>query len=346
MKSLKLSIVIGLAIGVVVLLLVIREKQREAVFYPMGGIPFKIVAYGRSASEFRDDMAAVKERVFELERVFNRFDGTSELSRINGAETVAPLYVSPDLFSILLDSAKWHRLSHGAFDPSVTPLIELWKRSGQTGRLPADEEIATAKKRVGFEHISYTDDGRVLFTKEDMSLDFGAIAKGWIADEVAKLLKKRGVKRAIIDAGGNALAFGDGTFTFGIADPRFSGRKELMGTVKVSDGGVVTSGNYERFVTIGDKRYSHIINPETGRPVNNGLTAVTVIGGSASDADALATSLMILGKDRSIELLKEFPECEALLVANKDGVWHVFASASLLPRLRLAGPWADNVHSF
>jgi thiamine biosynthesis lipoprotein len=245
-----------------------------------------------------------------------------------------------------LSSAKWHRLSDGAFDPSVTPLIQLWKKSGKKGRLPADEEIATAKKRVGFEHIAYTDDGRVLFTKENMFLDFGAIAKGWIADEVAKLLKKRGVKRAIIDAGGNALAFGDGTFAFGIADPRFSGRKELMGSVKVSDGGVVTSGNYERFVSIGDKRYSHIINPKTGRPVDNGLDAVTVIGGSAGDADALATSLMILGKDRSIELLKEFPECEALLIENQGSNWHVWASASLIPRLELAGTWADNVHPF
>ncbi len=346
MKYLKMAVVIAVVMAIAALILVSRDKRREAVFYPMGGIPFKIVAYGRTASEFRDDMAAVKERVFELERIFNRFDETSELSRINGAETIAPLYVSSDLFSILLSSAKWHRLSHGAFDPSVTPLIELWKKSGEAGRLPAEAEIAAAKRRVGFEQIAYTDDGRVLFTKENMFLDFGAIAKGWIVDETAKALKKRGVMRGIIDAGGNALAFGKGTFTFGIADPRFSGRKELMGTVEVSDGGVVTSGNYERFVTIGDKRYSHIINPKTGWPVDNELVAVTIIGGSASDADALATSLMVLGKDRSIELLKEIPECEALLVEKKDSGWHVWASASLVPRLHLASTWTDNMHPF
>ncbi|MFH1830015.1 MAG: FAD:protein FMN transferase [Pseudomonadota bacterium] len=346
MKLLKISIVIGIVIGIAVLILVSRSRRQEAVFYPMGGIPFKVVAYGRSASEFRDDMEAVKARVAALEHVFSRYDAYSELTKINQAGTVVPIEVSPDLFSILMSSGKWHVLSKGAFDPSVTPLIELWKNAEKTKSLPTDEEVANARKRVGFKYISYTDDGRVLFTKQGMALDFGAIAKGWIADEVAKLLKKRGVKRAIIDAGGNALTFGDGTFTFGIADPRFSGRKELMGTVDVSEGGVVTSGNYERFVTIDGKRYSHIIDPRTGRPVNNGLVAATVIGGTGTDADALATSIMVLGKEGATKLLKQLPECKALLVEKKDGIWHVWASFSLLSRLRLSGMWADNVHTF
>jgi thiamine biosynthesis lipoprotein len=347
MRYLKAFVVFGVAVLIAVVIFMDRDARREAVFYPFGGIPLKVVAYERSPSEFRDDMEAVKARAGELERQFNRFDADSDLSRINREAAVTPIEVSGDLATVFARSFRWYAQSGGAFDPTVAPLIELWRVSGEGGRVPSEEELDRARGIVGLKEVALTHDGRVLFAREGMALDFGAIAKGFIADEVARLLKERGVKRGIVDIGGNALAFGEGSFTFGVADPSsLRDSENLMGTVDVSGGAVITSGNYERFVTIEGKRYSHIIDPRTGKPIANGLMAVTVIGGEGADADAMATSLMVLGKEKGLELLSSMPDTAAILVEHEGEGWKVWASKSLQPRLKLADTWADKVEWF
>lgn len=347
MRHTKAFIAFGVAVIIAVAIFINRDARREAVFHPFGNIPLKVVAYGRSPSEFAGDMEAVKVRTGELERQLNRYNSESELSRINREAAVTPIEVGGDLAQVFARSFRWYALSGGAFDPTVTPLIELWRASGENGRVPSDQDLDRARGMVGLQRVALTHDGRVLFAREGMALDFGAIAKGSIADEIAKLLKERGVKRGIVDIGGNALAFGEGSFTFGVADPGFSRDSEnLMGTVDVEGGAVITSGNYERFVTIDGRRYSHIIDPRTGRPIDNGLVAVTVIGGEGTDADAMATSIMVLGKERGLELLSSMPDSAAILVEHEGEDWSVWASKSLQPKLKLADTWAEKVRWF
>lgn len=347
MRYLKAFVVFGVVVLIAVLIIVGRDSRREETIFPFGGIPLKIVAYDRSSSEFAGDMEAVEARVGELERQFNRHDGESAVSRINREAAITPVEVSGDLAKVFARSFKWHAMSGGAFDPTVVPLIEVWEVAGRSGKEPSAEELGEARGLVGLKEVVLTHDGRMLFAKEGMALDFGAIAKGFIADEVAKLLESRGVRRGVVDVGGNALAFGEGSFTFGVADPRFERQsQELMGTVDVEDGAVITSGNYERFVTIDGKRYSHIIDPRIGKPIANGLAAVTVIGGKGTDADAMATSLMVLGKDKALELVNATPDVSAILVEHEGDDWCVWASRSLKPKLKLAGSWAEKVHWF
>lgn len=347
MRYLKAFIVFGVALLIAILIILNRDGRREAIFYPFGGIPFKVVAYDRSTSEFDADMEAVKERVDELARQLDRHDPESELARINRDASVAPVGLGDDVALLLARCYRWHAFSEGAFDPTVAPLIALWGAAGEKGGVPDGTSVDTARVKVGLEQISITHDSRIIFAKEGMALDFGAIAKGFIADQVAILLEERGVERGIVDVGGNALAFGEGSFAFGVADPRFSREtSKLMGTVDVANGAVITSGNYERFVAIGEKRYSHIIDPRTGRPIDNGLVAVTVIGGEGADADAMATAFMVMGKDKSIAAIETVPEISAILVEHEGDDWNVWASKSLQPRLKLADTWADKVHWF
>jgi len=321
-----------------------EPERSEATFFPMGGIPFKVVVYGRTPEQFSDDMEALRQRVAELEMRFNRFKEDSELTEINGLAAGESLKVSKDMQKILALSREWNRVSRGALDPTVTPLIELWKNAAKEGRLPDRSMISDARSRVGFQKIKISKD-RVSLPVQGMSLDFGAMAKGLIADDVANLLMRRGVGRGVIDAGGNGLAFGTGSFRFGIQDP-LKKRGTLMGAVDVTMGGIMTSGNYERFITIDGRRYSHIIDPRTGMPVDNGMIAVTVVGGTGAAADALDTSLMVLGMGEGREVMKSLPGYEVLMIEKGPDGPVVWVTAELAPRLKLTKEWADRVRLF
>ena len=302
MKRRRTLVTLAVLVVIAALIIVMRPRRYEATLYPMGGIPFKMVIYGRNIFRFDADVGAVEKRVAELEAVFNRFNKGSELSRLNRQAAAAPFVVSDDMQRVLSLSRRWYQVSGGVFDPSVVPLIDLWNRAGESGMQPTADEVNAARSLVGLDHVSLVSGDRILFSTEGMGLDFGAIAKGWIVDAAVDLLKQRGVKKGLVEAGGDACAFGGGTFRFGIQDP--TAKDRLIGTVEVGKDAVVTSGHYERFMVIGGKRYSHIIDPSTGRPADNGLVSATVVGGSAADADALATVLMVLGLEEGMELVR------------------------------------------
>lgn len=344
MIRLRTLVVLVVLVVIAALLIVMRPRRYEATFYPMGGIPFKIVTYGRNIFEFDADLNAVEKRVAELEDVFNRHNRASELSRLNGRAGVAPVKVSDDIQRLLSLSRRWYRLSGGVFDPSVVPLIDLWSKAGEGGRLPTADEVDAARGLVGLDHVSMVSGDRVMFATEGMGLDFGAIAKGVIVDAAVELLKGRGVERGLVEAGGDAYAFGGGTFRLGIQDPQV--KDALIGTIEVNQGAVVSSGDYERYTVIGGKRYSHIIDPRTGRPADNGLVSATVVGGTAADADALATSLMVLGLGEGRELLEKRGGVGAVLLNKKGDDLEVWASKNLAPHLSLSGEWQGRLHTF
>jgi len=344
----KFGRIIAAALAVVFIAALIYAfvpRRYEASFYPMGGIPFEVVVYGRNYIEFDKDFAAVENRVEELDRVFNRYSKTSEITRLNEDAASAPFWAGPDIEDAIKISEKWNRISWGAFDLSVAPLVDMWREAGKLGVMPSKGDITERMKAVGLSKINFVDNGMIKFSVNGMALDFGAIAKGYIVDQVVKTLKKRRVKRGIVNAGGDGYAFGEGTFRFGIQDPT-KRTGELIGTVEVSNGAVVTSGNYERYVEIDGKKYSHIINPRTGWPVEDDLVSVTVIGGSAADADALATSLIVLGKDEGISLLKDIHEFKALMVRKWGDEYSIWVSKELSGSVQLKPGWSEKVHTF
>lgn len=321
-------------------------RRHEATFYPIGVIPFRIVAYERTAFQFRDDLEAVTARMAELVAVFNRHDPTSELARMNDKARSVPFEVGTDMLRIFELSRKWHRETNGAFDPSVGPLIDLWKGAGANKRLPTADEIAVARHKAGLDLVTTMGNGKISFTREGANLDFGAIAKGYMTDEAALVLKQRGVKRGLVQAGGDTLAFGDGTFRIGIQDPTAKSGEGIVGTIEMSAGAISTSGSYERFIEIDGERYSHIVDPRTGSPVDNGVVSATVIARTSTDADAIATALMVLGLSDSIDLIKRLERVEAILILRGSDDYDVWASASLVPRLTLGPDWLGRVHLF
>jgi FAD:protein FMN transferase len=347
MKALKIAAVAAIAVLLIAAFLILRPARREATVLAMGGIPLKVIAYGRTPWQFSGDIAAVKEHVAKLETTFDRYAAESELSRLNREAVAKPFPLSPEMMRIMAISRRWQQESGGAFDPTVGPLIALWREAGRKGTLPSEKQIAAARGLVGMERVTFVGVGRVRFAREGMNLDFGAIAKGLADDVIAELLSSRGVRRGVVDAGGNALAFGEGAFRFGIQDPTAGVRGELLATVEMPAGAIMTSGNYERFSEIGGKRYSHIVDPRTGEPVDNGLLSATVVGGTGADADAIATALIVLGREKAIELLKKLGARYAGVLVERTGEGEtVWVSEALLPRLELAKPWASKVRTF
>ncbi|MDR0758725.1 MAG: FAD:protein FMN transferase [Treponema sp.] len=241
----------------------------------------------------------------------------SELNRINAHAGIEPVQVQSDVFEVLELAARYAELSDGAFDPTIGPLVSLWNISGDEPRLPSQEEIDALLPLVSWRDLELDREGRTVFLKRPgMALDLGAIAKGYAADEAAGILRKNRIKRAIIDLGGNILAYGEKQdrrpWRIGIQNPLDS-RGSYIGIMEVRDHTVVTSGVYERFFEEDGVRYHHILSPADGYPARSGLLSVSVVTRRSADADALSTAVFVLGYERG-----------KALVESSEGVGAVF----------------------
>ncbi len=264
------------------------------------------------------DGAFARLRAIE-ERLSANKEGT-ELARINEAAGRAALPASDELRLVLGKALEYARLSGGAFDPSIGPLVKLWGIGSDAARLPARSEIEAARRLIDWKAVELDEAAKtVRLARPGMRLDLGAIAKGYAADELKRLLAAGGVKAAIVDLGGNVYALGakrgGGNWRIGVQvpDPQ-AGRGEYLGIVEGLDMTVVTSGVYERFLEAGGKRYHHILDPATGYPVDNGLVSVTIATASSVDADALSTTLFALGRERGMALAAALPGVSVVVV--------------------------------
>jgi thiamine biosynthesis lipoprotein len=191
--------------------------------------------------------------------------------------------------------------------------------------VPPNNEIASVLKLIDYRKIELDAKNlEVRLAMAGMRLDLGAIAKGYSADEVSKILAKHKVKAAVVDLGGNVLVYGkkkDGSaWRVGVQDPR-SDRGDYLGLVTGTTMTVVTSGIYERFFIEDGKRYHHILNPKTGFPVDNGLVSVSIITDKSIDADALSTSVFALGLEKGMALVKSLPGVHAIFIDDKNKVY-------------------------
>ncbi|MBT3182404.1 MAG: FAD:protein FMN transferase [Deltaproteobacteria bacterium] len=344
MKHKKIIVIGVLAVLCIALIWAFFPRRYDGSFYPMGGIPFKVVAYGKNFIQFDRIMEAVENDVAKLEKIFSRYDRTSELSKLNEIAERKPVQVSKGMHRMIALSKKWYRMSGGAFDPSVAPLVNLWKRAGKSNILPSDDEIAALLKSVGMDKVDMLDGDEVFFAAKGMKLDFGAIAKGFIVDRSVSSASEAGNESGLIEAGGDAYIFVEDSTKIGVQDPTDSAK--LMATVSVSAGAVVTSGDYERYVEIDGKKYSHIVDPRTGYPSDNGVISVTVVGGAAVDADALATSVMVLGVDGGIGLVRKLADMHLIIVEKNADDYLVHVSKQLLPIIEWHSNWSDKVSEF
>ena len=253
----------------------------------------------------------------------------SEISRINRDAFKTPVKVSELTFEVLQKADRFSRLSSGAFDITVGPLVNLWQSSAEANSVPTETELAEVCSRVGYEKLILdADQMSVRFAVDGMKLDAGGIAKGYAIDKAIEAMQTSGAAGGMVDVGGDIRCFGTppegrNHWLIGLQDPAkarvgISGSEPLLilqlASVDGSGTAVATSGNYQRFALIKGKKYSHIVNAGSGLPSEE-LASVTVISRSAADADALATAVSVMGAEKGLALIEKIPQTEAILIA-------------------------------
>ena len=249
---------------------------------------------------------------------------SSDISRINDNAGIAPVIVHEDTFNVIKRALFFAQASGGAFDPSVGPLVTLWGINGDNPAVPSREEIDRTLPLINWRNIIQDDETQSVFlTRRGMALDLGAIAKGFAADEAAKIIKKEKITRAKIDLGGNIIMLGERKdrrpWRVGIQNPGES-RGSIIGVLQVPEKTIVTSGVYERYFEENGIHYHHLFSPSLGHPAQNRLLSVTVITDVSMDADALSTAIFVLGYDKGSDLLRSFPGTQAIFVFEDKSV--------------------------
>jgi thiamine biosynthesis lipoprotein len=271
---------------------------------------------------------AVLDGCFDLcdkyDTMFSRTYTTGELYRLNeaAAESDAAVAVSPELAQIIADSLYYSQLSGGAFDITIGAVTRLWDFKSENAVPPDAGDISAALEYVGYGRVSVDLEKSTVSMLQGTCLDLGGIAKGFIADKIRDYLLSEGVENAVINLGGNVLCMGgktDGSdFNIGIQKP-FSA-SDIFAVVRTKDMAVVPSGDYERYFVYDGVLFHHILDPETGYSVNNGLNAVTIIAKDSLTAEILSTACFVLGADKARALIDGMDGVYALFIFS-DGTY-------------------------
>ena len=269
--------------------------------FPAMGTVHTVTIFDAEGPEAASDARAY---LLDLHRAWSCFQGDSLISQINQAAGRQPVAVDEDTFEVLRQAKRYGRFTEGAFDVTVGPLADLWRRAMEERQLPGDEAVWQALALVNFANVTLDEEAHtVLLEKAGQRIDLGGIAKGYAVNELRKRLRRHGVRRALLDLGGTVAALGCG-LPVGIRDP-FRPDGAPMGTLMLEDRIAVTSGVYERFAYMDGYRYHHVVDPRTGYPSKSGLVSVTLVGENGGALDAFATAALILGMEKSAPMLAE-----------------------------------------
>jgi thiamine biosynthesis lipoprotein len=292
--------------------------------------PFKVILYSTDEGLARRASRAAYDRIAALNAILSDYDPESELARVGRAAGGEPVPASADLFDVLERSKGVYERSGGAFDVTIAPVGRLWRRARRERRLPDPALLAMARTLVGSDKMLLDRKARtVQLQKPGMKLDVGGIAKGYAAQAALEVLKSAGVSRALVAGAGDIVAGdpppGAGGWTIAIA-PLEPGQPGSPRFLLVANAAVSTAGDAERFVLIDGHRYSHIINPTTGNAVED-RASVTVVAPDGATADALETTVYVLGPERGLKLVDETPGAAAIFVRKLPAGIKTFESA-------------------
>jgi FAD:protein FMN transferase len=280
--------------------------------------------------------AEIEELLHTIDKQMNRQLEGSELDLVNRQAGKQAVQVSEQTYYVVDTALRYAEASGGKFEPTVGPLVDLWGIGQEGASVPAVGEIDEALSFVDYRQVELDPAARTIkLQSPGMSLDLGAIAKGYAADVIAEYLRSQGFESAIIDLGGNILAMGskpDGSpWTVGIQDPS-ENRGEHIGLIRVTDKTIVTSGVYERYFVEDGAAYHHIFDLDTGYPVNNGLLSVTIVTDRSIDADAMSTTIFSLGLEEGLAFVEKRGGTDALFITT-EGL--VYASSGLADYLEM-----------
>jgi thiamine biosynthesis lipoprotein len=262
------------------------------------------------------------EVIGSYEQMLSRTIEGSDIWNVNHAGG-EPVEVSEETADLIQLALHYSEISDGAFDITLAPYSILWDFQNNDGTIPSDEEIAEAGSHVGLENL-HIDGTTVYLDDPEAAIDLGGIAKGYIADRAKDYLVSAGVTSAVLDLGGNVLTIGtkpDGSdWRIGIRKP-FGNVTDTVAVIAVEDKSIVTSGTYERYFEKDGVIYHHILDPQTGYPIQNGLQSVTILSDLSADGDALSTTCFSLGLEDGLALIETLDDIEAMFITD-DGELH------------------------
>jgi thiamine biosynthesis lipoprotein len=262
------------------------------------------------------------EEVKRIEYLLTEFSNTSQTAKINQASGKEAVEVDEETFQLIKRSLDISRLTQGAFDITAGVLKKLYNFKGGSFKMPDKSKIEQSLMKVGFQMITLTASNQVQLLSSGMHIGFGGIGKGYAADKVKKLLVHNGVTSGVINASGDLTAWGrrlDGNpWKVAIADP--NDKSKNIAWIPLEDASVATSGDYEQFFMHQGKRYSHTIDPKTGRPVQ-GIKSVTIVSPSAELSDALATAVFTMGVEVGLHFVSQLPQTHVLIIDENNKVF-------------------------
>ncbi len=273
---------------------------------------------------------AVDALLFDMNRVFSTYLEDSELSRFNRSDGAVPFPLSDDLLRVFEVALDVSRQTNGAFDVTVGPLVNAWGFGPDRPETPPSaEEVATLRERIGFEKL-HLEDGALSKSRPDVYCDLSAVAKGYAVDRVAALLEAQGLRRFMVEIGGEVRtrgARGDGRPWHIAVEEPIPETRAVRRVVPLGDMAMATSGDYRNFVERDGRRYSHTINPRTGAPVQHALASVTVLHPECAWADAYATGIHVLGSDEGFDFAEARGLAVLLIFHGPDGGFEERATA-------------------
>lgn len=267
---------------------------------------------------------AAQGEIERIERLISSWDANSQTAEINRQAGIKPVKVAKELYDLIARSIEISKITQGAFDISYAALDPVWFFDGRMKAVPSESERLKSVQNIGFKDLVLNaKEQTVYLPKKGMKIGFGAIGKGYAADATKKLMKSLGVSSGIINASGDLTSWGkkpDGTdWQVGISNPENPAK--VFSWFPVRDAAVATSGNYEKYVTLEGKQYSHIMDPRTGMPVS-GIKSVTVFAPNAELADAFATAVFIMGIDTGIDTISQLPGMSCIIVDAENNIHH------------------------
>jgi thiamine biosynthesis lipoprotein len=288
------------------------------------GNHFELSAAGREEVWAMERIEAGVQEIQRIERLLTTYDEGSETSWINYNAGIRPVPVSKETFDLIERSIRISRITQGAFDITYGSVDRrLWNFDTTMQRLPDKETALQMVRLINYRNIILDHGHTTVFLKEKgMRIGFGGIGKGYAAERAKAVMKEMGVTSGVVNASGDLTAWGyqpDGKpWTIGIVNPNAAG--QIFSWLNVTDLALATSGNYEKYIIIDGKRYSHTINPRTGLPVT-GIKSVTILCPNAEIADAMATPVMIMGVRAGLDMINQLQDIEAILVDDEDKVY-------------------------
>lgn len=295
------------------------EIERNALLM---GSQFQITIVASDSTWANKQIDLAIEEIERIENLISEWRPNTQVSEVNRNAGIKPVNVDKELFGLTKRALEYSKISHGAFDISTAALDRVWQFDGSMTAKPSEESIKKSIENVGYPYIILDSAQCTIFlAKKGMKIGFGSIGKGYAADKSRELLQSLGVQAGIVNASGDIATWGTQSngkaWRIGINNP-FK-RHGIAKVLKLKESALATSGSYEKYAEIDGVRYAHIINPKTGYP-STGLTSVTIYGPSAEFANALSTSIMVLGEKEGKKLVRKYPKYKFLFITDKGKI--------------------------